>query len=318
MATTPFFSLERRYEGISPVDSKTPISFGIGLVAGSTGIDPSVATLGVVAGQAILANSVWKKTQENYANQMTDIAAVILGVHLGSKLRKNTTAAGGSLSGLLDFCSTNVDDFKKANRVPLFKGQWNRWIVGRSAGVGDTAEDIAKEFSDPLDTMWIGSPEIRVIPIGGWEAVSPYINKIKASVKKSTMNLSPAANLYGAAQFYAVWIKAPGDVPGEMPWPLKGCPEKADWLLTSVLSPISVEKLEYEEKLAASSATPTTPTSPEKLKEAEDIAKQLIRIPTPDSILTTNKKLMPDWAMYALGAAFFGAAALLVWDGTRK
>ena len=97
------FSLHPKHVGVSLVDRETPVSFGIGYLAGAMGISPSYAALGILSYKAIAVavekgdvEAAFKTSSpQTYGNRAVDLIMVILGVHFGSRVRKQKAAASG-------------------------------------------------------------------------------------------------------------------------------------------------------------------------------------------------------------------------------
>ncbi len=92
---TSSISFEPRDEGLSVIDGKTPISFGVGLLAGMSGLNASWSTVVVLGFEAFLvtisegslAAPFERRGPQSYGNQLVDILAGIAGVYYGEKLQ---------------------------------------------------------------------------------------------------------------------------------------------------------------------------------------------------------------------------------------
>lgn len=94
----PSISFEPLHQGASVIDGKTPVSFGVGFVAGMSGMSASWATVCVVGFEALLVMldegpgaAFEKRSPQSYGNQMVDVMVGILGVHYGERFKESQT-----------------------------------------------------------------------------------------------------------------------------------------------------------------------------------------------------------------------------------
>lgn len=146
---------------------------------------------------------------------------------------------GGKIVGLGGFlCDTNESDFRAANRLPIFPGVTNWWVVAKAPNASGDVESIVEDFLDPLDPGVFTDTVFQAKRLD-----APYVGPL-STVKNSNQLTTPirlkmpagVSGCVGCA-WYLVAFNADATAPTEIEWPYVGCPESADWAVTQVLSP---------------------------------------------------------------------------------
>jgi hypothetical protein len=154
--------------------------------------------------------------------------------------------------GILGFgcdVSGDSDDFKVKNRVTVYPGKNNNWLVIKTSESSGTIEDfIEKYIVDPLDTSWLNDNVVAtnlLIP-PGQERVSLQATGLRlqdtanGNPKTAFTLTTPVKPAEGKLEFYLVSFVPPRDAPASLPWPVEGCVEKAGWYLSAPTSDIFV------------------------------------------------------------------------------
>ena len=97
----PSISLSSKNKGISIIDEKTPIHFGVGMLAGMSGMNASMSMLTLVGIEAFLvlmeeenlASPFHTRGGQSHMNQAADIIVGMLGVYYGEKIARERRLA---------------------------------------------------------------------------------------------------------------------------------------------------------------------------------------------------------------------------------
>jgi len=97
--STPSISMEKKHQGSSPIDGKTPVHFIVGVLAGMSGLSASWAAVTVIGFEALLITleegrlsaAFEKRSPQSYGNQAVDIMAGIAGVYYGELIKQHQT-----------------------------------------------------------------------------------------------------------------------------------------------------------------------------------------------------------------------------------
>jgi hypothetical protein len=203
------------------------------------------------------------------------------------------------------FCDIDEDDFAAENKVRIYPGKWNVWLLARRKGEGSTIEEIVEDkIIDPLDTSWVND-NVAVVS-KKLESNTPDHVRIAMMVygrhpqQKSMSKLTHPASVGSNIDFYVVNFLPPDDAPQYLPWPVEGCPEEADWLLSGALSDVVIATGKPE--ASPSEGGPVTAKSAEAQRKASlDALKQGQMLSPRSEGMSWTTKLM-------IGAAVFGGA----------
>lgn len=191
-------------------------------------------------------------------------------MYLGIGNRQTAVVRGPAMAGLFG-CDVDPDDFAAENKVAIYPSKLNVWLVGRRRGEGPTVEKfVDKYLTDKVDTSLFFSsfptPEIKKLPADPNKirlAMSSYGKRLQLT---TLSDLTYPVDLGSAVDFYQITFFAPSDAPVQIPWPLEGCAEKANWALSSALSDIDI--VTGKPSAPVNSGTATTPMT------AADVERQ--------------------------------------------
>jgi hypothetical protein len=151
---------------------------------------------------------------------------------------------GPGLAGIFG-CDVNAKDFEAENKVAVYPGKLNVWLLARRKGKGPTIEKVTSDFiTKPMNTSWFSNN----VNVGGVVKLPNDPTKIQLSmvshglrVQNTTVSkLTYPVHLGTDLEFYQVLFYPPADAPLQVAWPLVGCAEDATWALSSALSDIEV------------------------------------------------------------------------------
>lgn len=151
---------------------------------------------------------------------------------------------GPGIAGLFG-CDVDKDDFDTLNKVPIYPGGLNVWLVARRPGSSMNISEFVEEYiTDPLDTSWttmnVVVGEIKKLPKNPDQIRINMISWGRRPLDQTLDDLTPAPNIGSNPDFYMINFMAPSDAPSTLPWPVEGCVEEADWVLSGALSDIKI------------------------------------------------------------------------------
>jgi hypothetical protein len=180
---------------------------------------------------------------------------------------------GGGIAGFFG-CDVDEDDFQAMNRIRIYPGQTNNWIIGKRASSTDPVKETIEDMLDPINTSswynpgtWVKMP-IAIAPSPSAEHVREEVAVEGLSVQKRRDDLTHVPNLGPNIVYYNVSFNAPKDAPPEIPWPVVGCVEEADWTVLWQLTSKAVAPID--------TATPGSPTSQAAIEKAQQEAQQAL------------------------------------------
>ena len=164
-----------------------------------------------------------------------------------------------TLFGDLGCPGVDVDEWRKLNRVPLFPGKVNRWVLVRTTRDNPTPDDLKNTLAAVFVKWFEGTVLDPAVPFKGTTR-SSTADLIKLErVSKDRLSLdSPARRreeLPGLGPTVApgdvVWLEVTFAYRGQqtdMPWPVRTgaamqltssaqCPVGADWMLDAAQTP---------------------------------------------------------------------------------
>ena len=140
-------------------------------------------------------------------------------------------------------------EFQALNRVLVYPGKQNVWLVAKtSEGSGDI-QDFCKEFIlGPLDTSWVSNNVAYVVrkvnpgeePRLHMQAFGLRMQETGGNPKTQTTLTPPVQTPSGTLEWYVIMFTPPLDAPSSLPWPVKGCVEEAGWYLSAATSDVLV------------------------------------------------------------------------------
>jgi len=216
-----------------------------------------------------------------------------------------------TLFGDLGCPGVDVDEWRKLNRVPLFRGKVNRWVLIRTTRDNPTPDDLKNTLAAVFVKWFEGTVLDPALTFKGTTR-SSTADLIKLErVSKDRLSLDNPARrreeLPGLGPTVApgevVWLEVTFAYRGQqtdMPWPVRTgaamqltssaqCPVGADWMLDAAQTPT----------LDAPAEQPTSEKAGEVLSNAADAL--------------TGSLFNLLW----LPLAALGAVALLVWQTRR-
>jgi hypothetical protein len=176
-------------------------------------------------------------------------------------------------------CPTNVEEWKAANKAPLFPGVWNRWLLART-GRDNPDDKTLRDTLAAVMTRWFpngdwGRAEVLVtytVPAGSARSgqvttsagVADLIHVVKvwrgqkfppvlpAVKRREQLTVLPTLRS-GYDDVYMLIEFVYRGTAREMPWPVYRaadsiftysgwCPIEADWMLVQALQPDVTEK----------------------------------------------------------------------------
>lgn len=224
----------------------------------------------------------------------------------------------GSLGFFWGGCEVDERDFKARNRVEIYPDHVNVWLLARRDGAKDSVEKVVDEFLKPVSTSWFRgvTKAIQPIPLA---QIRDRLAAFNRPLSTTMSQLTVLPDVGDNPSFYLVAFVAPGDAPSEIPWPVKGCVESADWALSTSLAPQVTE-------------TPVSLIPPEEAREAtksyyaaskqsDDVAQQqaleALRRASGGSLIGDVAAGKLSWKMWAaIGAATVGT--YYVWRWRRR
>ncbi len=153
----------------------------------------------------------------------------------------------------------DVDDWRKRNRVPLFPGKVNRWVLIRTTRDDPTPDDLKNTLAAVFSKWFEGTAlDPALVFKGTTRSATADLIKLEKVSKDRLSVASPARrreDLPGvsptAAPGNVVWLEVTFAYRGQqtdMPWPVRTgaamqltssaqCPIGADWVLDSAQTP---------------------------------------------------------------------------------
>lgn len=164
-----------------------------------------------------------------------------------------------TLIGDLGCPGVDVDDWRKRNRVPLFPGKVNRWVLVRTTRDDPTPDDLKNTLAAVFVKWFEGTVlDPALVFKGTTRSATADLIKLE-KVSKDRLSLDHSAlrreDLPGIGPTVApgnvVWLQVSFSYRGQqkdMPWPVRTgaavqltssaqCPIGADWMLDSVQTP---------------------------------------------------------------------------------
>lgn len=148
-------------------------------------------------------------------------------------------ALNGKIVGLNGWlCDVDETAFRAQNRLPIYPGVTNWWVVTKSPTASGSVESVVEDFLDPIDPGFFTDTLFQAKRLD-----APYVGP-KTNIKISN-NLTPPIRMKVSGEvsgcpgcaWYLIAFNAPATAPTEIEWPYVGCPEAADWAVTQVLNP---------------------------------------------------------------------------------
>lgn len=153
----------------------------------------------------------------------------------------------------------DVDDWQRQNRVPLFPGKMNRWVLVRTLRDNPTPDDLKQTLAATFSKWFGGMPFDPVLTSDGTTR-SANADLIKLErVSKERLSFPESARrreqlpgqLPTVRSGEVVWLEVSFAYRGQlvdMPWPVRTgaavqldtsarCPVNSDWMLDSVAVP---------------------------------------------------------------------------------
>lgn len=188
--------------------------------------------------------------------------------------------------GFFSSCDTDGDDddFQELNKIVVYPGKWNHWLVAKSGEASGSVKDFVEDFVvDPLDTSWIrdnvhytifevpknaetgtfNSPSTGGAPGHNMGRVAMQTHGLRFQSKSSALLNPPVMPAGGSAdKLYVVSFVPPEDAPHSLPWPVDGCLEAADWFVVGATSDVWIrtgKKAGYATDLHAKAAAEEAP-----------------------------------------------------------
>jgi hypothetical protein len=153
----------------------------------------------------------------------------------------------------------DVDDWRKRNRVPLFPGKVNRWVLIRTTRDDPTPDDLKNTLAAVFSTWFEGTVlDPALVFKGTTRSATADLIKLEKISKDRLSVANPARrreDLPGVSPTVApgnvVWLEVTFAYRGQqtdMPWPVRTgaamqlmssaqCPIGADWVLDSTQTP---------------------------------------------------------------------------------
>ncbi|MEO7036503.1 MAG: hypothetical protein ABI548_21340 [Polyangiaceae bacterium] len=153
----------------------------------------------------------------------------------------------------------DVDDWRKRNRVPLFPGKVNRWVIIRTTRDDPTPDDLKNTLAAVFSKWFEGTVlDPALVFKGTTRSATADLIKLEKVSKDRLAVASPARRreeLPGVSPTVApgnfVWLEVTFAYRGQqtdMPWPVRTgaamqltssaqCPIGADWVLDSAQTP---------------------------------------------------------------------------------
>lgn len=179
---------------------------------------------------------------------------------------------GPGLAGVFG-CDVDRDDFDSVNRVTIYPGKINVWMLARHVGEGSSIQDFIEEnIVEPLDTSWTSDNvvvgEIKKIPNDPQKVRLNLVAWGRRPSSKTASTLTPKPEINSNREFYMVSFIPPKDAPRSLPWPLEGCVEEADWVLGSFLTDVKIATAEPVPPVSTAAADqPVTAADAERIQE---------------------------------------------------
>jgi len=204
-------------------------------------------------------------------------------------------------------CDINKDEFRRTYHAKIYPKQQNVWIVGKRKGAPGTIDKILEEFLEPVNTAFLGSNvQFAASQSPSAQHVRQTISNLDRSVKQRSHDFETPPDLGPERQFYVVLFNTPLDAPSEIGWPIKGCPEKADWALLWVTDPAPI--------VSEPAPVPDQPISDSK-EAVEKRRKEAVEaLERASSLPATSGSTKTPWLWYGITAAVLGGAGYLVWQ----
>ena len=153
----------------------------------------------------------------------------------------------------------DVDDWRKRNRVPLFRGKVNRWVLIRTTRDDPTPDDLKNTLAAVFSKWFEGTVlDPALVFKGTTRSATADLIKLEKVSKDRLSVANPARrreDLPGVSPTVApgnfVWLEVTFAYRGQqtdMPWPVRTgaamqltssaqCPIGADWVLDSAQTP---------------------------------------------------------------------------------
>jgi len=161
--------------------------------------------------------------------------------------------------GDLGCLGVDVDDWRKRNRVPLFPGKVNRWVLIRTTRDDPTPDDLKNTLAAVFSKWFEGTVlDPALVFKGTTRSATADLIKLEKVSKDRLSVANPARrreDLPGVSPTVApgnfVWLEVTFAYRGQetdMPWPVRTgaavqltssaqCPVGADWVLDSAQTP---------------------------------------------------------------------------------
>lgn len=170
----------------------------------------------------------------------------------------------GPVFGDLGCFGIDTDEWREKNRVELFRGKVNRWILARTMRDNPSPSDVEGTLVAVFTKWFDGSPLdpafSKLLPEGNVAGVTDGIRIIKAArepmtfsdpkQRRETLTHVPTVNGANGVLFLEVEFNYRG-LPDTLPWPVRtapgvlgslasrvNCPVDADWMLVETAEPV--------------------------------------------------------------------------------
>lgn len=191
-------------------------------------------------------------------------------MYLGISNRR--AVRGPGLAGLFG-CDLDPAEFAAENKVVIYPGKVNVWLLVRRKGQGTNVEEIINKYiKGPLNTATFGNNvlvgDVKKLP-NDPQTIQINMSSWGRRTQETTLGkLTYPVDVGTDLEFYMLSFAPPKDAPTRTPWPLEGCAEKANWALSAALSDIRI-----------STGLPTDPTNTSSTNQpvtAEDVERHRI------------------------------------------
>lgn len=218
--------------------------------------------------------------------------------------QKDAVEVRSGLRGLFG-CNINKGEYQKTHLATIFPGSSNMWVIGKRRGASGDIHNVVEKWLDPVDTgFWATNAPYGVVPIQSTDHMRQLLVASERPIEQKNPKVE---NLGNTIDFYLLVFNAPGDAPVQIPWPLIGCPEEADWTVTYVMGPegqitqppVTSDPLPSESEEAAE----------KRKQEAIKAIEEASSFPGSESEFSQGV----HWGWYVATAAILGGAGYAVW-----